>query len=47
VGAARGFLREAIAFVSWVIALLLAWHFSETQLQLGRRVQDLIELDSA
>jgi membrane protein required for colicin V production len=29
VGAARGFLREAIAFVSWVIALLLAWHFSD------------------
>jgi len=29
VGAARGFLREAIAFVSWVVALLLAWHFSD------------------
>lgn len=29
VGAARGFLREAIAFVSWIVALLLAWHFSD------------------
>jgi membrane protein required for colicin V production len=30
VGAARGFLREVIALVTWIIALLLAWHFSST-----------------
>ena len=29
VGAARGFLREAIALGAWVIALLIAWHFSD------------------
>jgi membrane protein required for colicin V production len=29
VGAARGFLREVVAFLAWVIALFLAWHFSE------------------
>ena len=29
VGAARGFLREAIALVTWILALLLAWHFSD------------------
>ena len=29
VGAARGFLREVIAFVSWIVALLVAWHFSD------------------
>jgi membrane protein required for colicin V production len=29
VGAARGFLREAVAVVAWVIALFLAWHFSD------------------
>ncbi len=29
VGAARGFLREAIAFGAWLIALFLAWHFSD------------------
>jgi len=29
VGAARGFLREAIAVAAWVIALFLAWHFSD------------------
>src|SRR6266404_5169786 len=29
VGAARGFLREAVALAAWVIALFLAWHFSE------------------
>jgi membrane protein required for colicin V production len=29
VGAARGFLREAIALVTWIAALLLAWHFSD------------------
>lgn len=28
VGAARGFLREVIAFASWIVALLVAWHFS-------------------
>jgi membrane protein required for colicin V production len=29
VGALRGFLREAIALGAWLIALLLAWHFSD------------------
>ena len=29
VGAARGFLRESIAFGAWLIALFLAWHFSD------------------
>ena len=29
VGALRGFLREAVAFAAWVIALFLAWHFSD------------------
>jgi membrane protein required for colicin V production len=29
VGAARGFLREAIAVAAWVIGLLIAWHFSD------------------
>ena len=29
VGAARGFLREAVALAAWVIALFLAWHFSD------------------
>ena len=29
VGAARGFLRESIAVGAWLIALLLAWHFSD------------------
>lgn len=28
-GAARGFLREAIAVATWLIALFLAWHFSD------------------
>lgn len=28
VGAARGFLREVISLVTWIVALLLAWHFS-------------------
>ncbi len=28
VGAVRGFLREAIALVTWLVALLLAWHFA-------------------
>ena len=28
-GAARGFLREAIAVAAWVIGLLIAWHFSD------------------
>jgi len=27
VGALRGFLREAIALVTWIVALLVAWHF--------------------
>lgn len=29
VGAARGLLRDGIAFVSWIAALILAWHFSD------------------
>jgi membrane protein required for colicin V production len=29
VGAARGFLREAIALAAWIIALFLAWHFGD------------------
>lgn len=29
VGSVRGFLRESIAVASWVIALFVAWHFSE------------------
>jgi membrane protein required for colicin V production len=28
VGAARGLLREAIAVITWLIALFVAWHFS-------------------
>ncbi len=28
-GALRGFLREAVASVSWLIALFVAWHFSD------------------
>jgi membrane protein required for colicin V production len=28
-GAARGLLREGIALVSWIAALILAWHFSD------------------
>jgi membrane protein required for colicin V production len=29
VGLARGFLREAVAVGAWIIALFLAWHFSD------------------
>ena len=29
VGVLRGFLREAIALVTWVLALIIAWHFSD------------------
>jgi membrane protein required for colicin V production len=29
VGAARGFLREAVAFGAWVVALFFAWHFAD------------------
>ena len=29
VGALRGFLREAIALATWIIALFIAWHFSD------------------
>jgi len=29
VGTVRGLLREAIAVGTWIIALVLAWHFSE------------------
>jgi membrane protein required for colicin V production len=28
-GAMRGFLREAVALGAWIIALFLAWHFSD------------------
>ena len=28
-GALRGFLREAVALVAWLVALFLAWHFSD------------------
>jgi len=29
VGALRGFLREAVAVVAWLLALFVAWHFSD------------------
>ena len=29
VGAVRGFLREAVALCAWVVALFVAWHFSD------------------
>ena len=29
VGAMRGFLREAVALATWLIALFIAWHFSD------------------
>jgi membrane protein required for colicin V production len=29
VGAMRGFLREAVALAAWIIALFIAWHFSD------------------
>jgi membrane protein required for colicin V production len=29
VGAVRGFLREAIALGIWIVALFVAWHFSD------------------
>jgi membrane protein required for colicin V production len=29
VGSMRGFLREAIALVTWIIALFVAWRFSD------------------
>ena len=29
VGAARGLLREGIALVTWIVALIFAWHFSD------------------
>jgi membrane protein required for colicin V production len=28
-GSMRGFLREAIALVTWIVALFIAWHFSD------------------
>jgi membrane protein required for colicin V production len=30
VGALRGFLREVVALVTWIVALFIAWHFSDT-----------------
>jgi len=29
VGALRGFLREVVALVAWLLALFIAWHFSD------------------
>jgi len=29
VGAMRGFLREAVAFATWLVALFIAWHFAD------------------
>ena len=29
VGVVRGFLREAVALAAWIIALFVAWHFSD------------------
>jgi membrane protein required for colicin V production len=29
IGSLRGFLREAVAFVTWIVALFFAWHFSD------------------
>jgi membrane protein required for colicin V production len=29
IGATRGFLREAVAVVSWLLALFIAWHFAD------------------
>jgi membrane protein required for colicin V production len=29
VGSVRGFLREVVAVVTWILALFLAWHFSD------------------
>ncbi|HEY4213798.1 MAG TPA: CvpA family protein [Steroidobacteraceae bacterium] len=29
VGMLRGFLREGVALLSWVLALFVAWHFSD------------------
>ncbi len=28
-GAMRGFLREAVALAAWIVALFVAWHFSD------------------
>ena len=28
-GAMRGFLREAVGFGAWIVALFVAWHFSD------------------
>jgi len=29
IGAVRGFLREAVSLAAWVVALFVAWHFSD------------------
>jgi membrane protein required for colicin V production len=29
IGVARGFLREAVALTAWIMALFVAWHFSD------------------
>lgn len=45
IGALRGFLREAIALVSWILALLLAWKFSPSlEPHLGAWLADHKEL---
>jgi membrane protein required for colicin V production len=28
IGTLRGFLREAVALITWILALFIAWHFS-------------------
>lgn len=28
-GAARGLLREVVAFVTWIAAVIIAWHFAD------------------
>jgi membrane protein required for colicin V production len=30
IGALRGFMREAVAFASWIIGLFVAWHFASS-----------------
>ena len=38
IGALRGFLREAIALVSWILALFLAWQFAAVTRAASRRL---------
>jgi membrane protein required for colicin V production len=30
VGALRGFLREGVSIITWLVALFVAWHFSDS-----------------